>query len=152
MGLLAHSVLSLLQSSGFPLRLGQAGLQDEVLLLRWMMAPGPSQGSSMHIQPGPSRAGAALPSPSLTLIPSSLPSQALPHPLALTHKMGWLQLLGRMFVLIWATCISVKEVSTSLRPSRIPLEASKVGAGLASTPACTASTVGASGKRFLFRS
>lgn len=38
-------------------------------------------------------------------------SQALPHPLALTHKMGWLQLLGRMFVLIWATCISVKEVS-----------------------------------------
>ncbi|XP_036691486.1 transient receptor potential cation channel subfamily V member 3 isoform X4 [Balaenoptera musculus] len=35
--------------------------------------------------------------------------EALPHPLALTYKMGWLQLLGRMFVLIWAMCISVKE-------------------------------------------
>lgn len=87
----------------------------------------------------------------LTLTPSSLPPQDLPHPLALTHKMSWLQLLGRMFVLIWAMCISVKEVSTSLCPSRIPLEASRVGVGLASTPACIASTVRASGKRFLFR-
>ena len=44
---------------------------------------------------------------------------ALPHPLALTHKMGWLQLLGRMFVLIWAMCISVKEgiAIFLLRPS-----------------------------------
>ncbi|XP_059004917.1 transient receptor potential cation channel subfamily V member 3-like [Mustela lutreola] len=42
--------------------------------------------------------------------------EALPHPLALTHKMGWLQLLGRMFVLIWAMCISVKEVSGPLSP------------------------------------
>ncbi|XP_021093816.1 transient receptor potential cation channel subfamily V member 3 isoform X4 [Heterocephalus glaber] len=43
----------------------------------------------------------------------------LPHPLALSHKMGWLQLLGRMFVLIWATCISVKEgiAIFLLRPS-----------------------------------
>ncbi|XP_017508605.1 transient receptor potential cation channel subfamily V member 3 isoform X5 [Manis javanica] len=45
--------------------------------------------------------------------------EALPHPLALTHKMGWLQLLGRMFVLIWAMCISVKEgiAIFLLRPS-----------------------------------
>lgn len=54
-----------------------------------------------------------------------LSPQALPHPLALTHKMGWLQLLGRMFVLIWATCISVKEVSGSLGPSRPPCEAGR---------------------------
>ncbi|GAB5580634.1 transient receptor potential cation channel subfamily V member 3 isoform X2 [Prionailurus iriomotensis] len=47
----------------------------------------------------------------LTLVSYYRPreEEALPHPLALTHKMGWLQLLGRMFVLIWATCISVKE-------------------------------------------
>ena len=39
--------------------------------------------------------------------------------MALTHKMSWLQLLGRMFVLIWATCISVKEgiAIFLLRPS-----------------------------------
>ncbi|XP_053767132.1 transient receptor potential cation channel subfamily V member 3 isoform X3 [Desmodus rotundus] len=45
--------------------------------------------------------------------------EALPHPLALTHNMGWLQLLGRMFVLIWAMCISVKEgiAIFLLRPS-----------------------------------
>ncbi|KAM9045233.1 transient receptor potential cation channel subfamily V member 3 isoform 3-T3 [Megaptera novaeangliae] len=45
--------------------------------------------------------------------------EALPHPLALTYKMGWLQLLGRMFVLIWAMCISVKEgiAIFLLRPS-----------------------------------
>ncbi|MBW03375.1 Transient receptor potential cation channel subfamily V member 3, partial [Eschrichtius robustus] len=45
--------------------------------------------------------------------------EALPHPLALTYKMGWLQLLGRMFVLIWAICISVKEgiAIFLLRPS-----------------------------------
>lgn len=62
-----------------------------------------------------------VPSGLAPLLPSSLPSsthfpsfQALPHPLALTHKMGWLQLLGRMFVLIWAMCISVKEVSGPL--------------------------------------
>ncbi|XP_059237041.1 transient receptor potential cation channel subfamily V member 3 isoform X3 [Mustela nigripes] len=48
----------------------------------------------------------------LTLVSYYRPreEEALPHPLALTHKMGWLQLLGRMFVLIWAMCISVKEV------------------------------------------
>ncbi|XP_051847489.1 transient receptor potential cation channel subfamily V member 3-like [Antechinus flavipes] len=48
-----------------------------------------------------------------------LNKSALPHPLALTHKMGWLQLIGRMFVLIWATCISVKEgiAIFLLRPS-----------------------------------
>ncbi|XP_077924175.1 transient receptor potential cation channel subfamily V member 3 isoform X8 [Halichoerus grypus] len=47
----------------------------------------------------------------LTLVSYYRPreEEALPHPLALTHKMGWLQLLGRMFVLIWALCISVKE-------------------------------------------
>ncbi|KAM5308439.1 transient receptor potential cation channel subfamily V member 3 isoform 2-T2 [Glossophaga mutica] len=46
-------------------------------------------------------------------------AEALPHPLALTHNMGWLQLLGRMFVLIWAMCISVKEgiAIFLLRPS-----------------------------------
>ncbi|XP_027704652.1 transient receptor potential cation channel subfamily V member 3 isoform X3 [Vombatus ursinus] len=46
-------------------------------------------------------------------------NSVLPHPLALTHKMGWLQLIGRMFVLIWATCISVKEgiAIFLLRPS-----------------------------------
>ncbi|XP_033702763.1 transient receptor potential cation channel subfamily V member 3 isoform X6 [Tursiops truncatus] len=37
--------------------------------------------------------------------------EALKHPLA--NKMGWLQLLGRMFVLIWAMCISVKEFCPS---------------------------------------
>lgn len=67
---------------------------------------------------GPSRVGMT---PAF-LIPHPAPihsfpsSQALPHPLALTHKMGWLQLLGRMFVLIWATCISVKEVSGPQSP------------------------------------
>uniref|UniRef100_A0A2K6DKM7 Transient receptor potential cation channel subfamily V member 3 n=1 Tax=Macaca nemestrina TaxID=9545 RepID=A0A2K6DKM7_MACNE len=59
----------------------------------------------------------------LTLVSYYRPreEEALPHPLALTHKMGWLQLLGRMFVLIWATCISVKEAlpSSLLRPPRI---------------------------------
>lgn len=54
--------------------------------------------------------------PHLAPIHSFPSSQALPHPLALTHKMGWLQLLGRMFVLIWAMCISVKEVSGLLSP------------------------------------
>ncbi|XP_031207099.1 transient receptor potential cation channel subfamily V member 3 isoform X5 [Mastomys coucha] len=57
----------------------------------------------------------------LTLVSYYRPreDEALPHPLALTHKMGWLQLLGRMFVLIWATCISVKEgiAIFLLRPS-----------------------------------
>ncbi|XP_011911446.1 PREDICTED: transient receptor potential cation channel subfamily V member 3 isoform X3 [Cercocebus atys] len=57
----------------------------------------------------------------LTLVSYYRPreEEALPHPLALTHKMGWLQLLGRMFVLIWATCISVKEgiAIFLLRPS-----------------------------------
>ncbi|XP_019672885.1 transient receptor potential cation channel subfamily V member 3 isoform X4 [Felis catus] len=57
----------------------------------------------------------------LTLVSYYRPreEEALPHPLALTHKMGWLQLLGRMFVLIWATCISVKEGMAIflLRPS-----------------------------------
>ncbi|ELV11179.1 Transient receptor potential cation channel subfamily V member 1 [Tupaia chinensis] len=56
----------------------------------------------------------------LTLVSYYRPreQEALPHPLALTHKMGWLQLLGRMFVLIWAMCISVKEVGFFLlRPS-----------------------------------
>uniref|UniRef100_A0A8C9KJI5 Transient receptor potential cation channel subfamily V member 3 n=1 Tax=Panthera tigris altaica TaxID=74533 RepID=A0A8C9KJI5_PANTA len=58
----------------------------------------------------------------LTLVSYYRPreEEALPHPLALTHKMGWLQLLGRMFVLIWATCISVKETLRSLlRPSAL---------------------------------
>lgn len=147
-GLLAHSALSLLQSSGFPLRVGQVWLEDEVLQWPLVHLEGPA---CVHIQPGSSRAGAALPSPLFTLAVSSLPSQDLPHPLALTHKMSWLQLLGRMFVLIWATCISVKEVSALLCPSGIPLEASRVGAGLASTLACTASTVGDSRNCFLFR-
>ncbi|XP_047562651.1 transient receptor potential cation channel subfamily V member 3 isoform X4 [Lutra lutra] len=51
----------------------------------------------------------------LTLVSYYRPreEEALPHPLALTHKMGWLQLLGRMFVLIWAMCISVKEFCPS---------------------------------------
>ncbi|XP_032254980.1 transient receptor potential cation channel subfamily V member 3 isoform X2 [Phoca vitulina] len=57
----------------------------------------------------------------LTLVSYYRPreEEALPHPLALTHKMGWLQLLGRMFVLIWALCISVKEgiAIFLLRPS-----------------------------------
>ncbi|XP_071066501.1 transient receptor potential cation channel subfamily V member 3 isoform X4 [Dasypus novemcinctus] len=57
----------------------------------------------------------------LTLVSYYRPreEESLPHPLALTHKMGWLQLLGRMFVLIWATCISVKEgiAIFLLRPS-----------------------------------
>ncbi|EPY72635.1 hypothetical protein CB1_119862002, partial [Camelus ferus] len=57
----------------------------------------------------------------LTLVSYYRPreEEALPHPLALTHKMGWLQLLGRMFVLIWAMCISVKEgiAIFLLRPS-----------------------------------
>nr|XP_019599343.1 PREDICTED: transient receptor potential cation channel subfamily V member 3 [Rhinolophus sinicus] len=57
----------------------------------------------------------------LTLVSYYRPreEEALPHPLALTHNMGWLQLLGRMFVLIWATCISVKEgiAIFLLRPS-----------------------------------
>uniref|UniRef100_G3TAW1 Transient receptor potential cation channel subfamily V member 3 n=1 Tax=Loxodonta africana TaxID=9785 RepID=G3TAW1_LOXAF len=57
----------------------------------------------------------------LTLVSYYRPreEEALPHPLALTHKMGWLQLLGRMFVLIWAMCISVKEgiAIFFLRPS-----------------------------------
>ncbi|XP_043852180.1 transient receptor potential cation channel subfamily V member 3 isoform X1 [Dromiciops gliroides] len=57
----------------------------------------------------------------LTLVSYYRPreEEALPHPLALTHKMGWLQLIGRMFVLIWATCISVKEgiAIFLLRPS-----------------------------------
>ncbi|ELK31982.1 Transient receptor potential cation channel subfamily V member 3 [Myotis davidii] len=58
----------------------------------------------------------------LTLISYYRPreEEALPHPLALTHKMGWLQLLGRMFVLIWAMCISVKEVSEPLDPPDWP--------------------------------
>lgn len=72
----------------------------------------------------------------------SLPPQALPHPLALTHKMGWLQLLGRMFVLIWAMCISVKEVSGLFSPSRLPCEAGRVTAGLASIPPRSAITAG----------
>lgn len=58
-------------------------------------------------------------SPFCTLHSSPSP-QALPHPLALTHKMGWLQLLGRMFVLIWAMCIAVKEVSGPLNPPDWP--------------------------------
>ncbi|XP_029068602.1 transient receptor potential cation channel subfamily V member 3 isoform X2 [Monodon monoceros] len=43
--------------------------------------------------------------------------EALSHPFA--YKMWWLQLLGRMFVLIWAMCISVKEgiAIFLLRPS-----------------------------------
>uniref|UniRef100_A0A2K6MV47 Transient receptor potential cation channel subfamily V member 3 n=1 Tax=Rhinopithecus bieti TaxID=61621 RepID=A0A2K6MV47_RHIBE len=57
----------------------------------------------------------------LTLVSYYRPreEETFPHPLALTHKMGWLQLLGRMFVLIWATCISVKEgiAIFLLRPS-----------------------------------
>ncbi|XP_038615305.1 transient receptor potential cation channel subfamily V member 3 isoform X1 [Tachyglossus aculeatus] len=57
----------------------------------------------------------------LTLVSYYRPreEEALPHPLALTHKMGWLQLLGRMFVMIWATCITVKEgiAIFLLRPS-----------------------------------
>ncbi|XP_004376305.2 transient receptor potential cation channel subfamily V member 3 [Trichechus manatus latirostris] len=56
----------------------------------------------------------------LTLVSYYHPrEEALPHPLSLTHKMGWLQLLGRMFVLIWAMCISVKEgiAIFLLRPS-----------------------------------
>uniref|UniRef100_UPI003B642BD1 Transient receptor potential cation channel subfamily V member 3 n=2 Tax=Homo sapiens TaxID=9606 RepID=UPI003B642BD1 len=57
----------------------------------------------------------------LTLVSYYRPreEEAIPHPLALTHKMGWLQLLGRMFVLIWAMCISVKEgiAIFLLRPS-----------------------------------
>ncbi|PNI37484.1 TRPV3 isoform 11, partial [Pan troglodytes] len=57
----------------------------------------------------------------LTLVSYYRPreEEAVPHPLALTHKMGWLQLLGRMFVLIWAMCISVKEgiAIFLLRPS-----------------------------------
>ncbi|XP_055453337.1 transient receptor potential cation channel subfamily V member 3 isoform X1 [Psammomys obesus] len=57
----------------------------------------------------------------LTLVSYYRPreDEALPHPLALTHKMSWLQLLGRMFVLIWAMCISVKEgiAIFLLRPS-----------------------------------
>lgn len=57
----------------------------------------------------------------LTLVSYYRPreEEALPHPLALTHKMGWLQLLGRMFVLIWAMFISVKEgiAIFLLRPS-----------------------------------
>ncbi|KAB1265027.1 Transient receptor potential cation channel subfamily V member 3 [Camelus dromedarius] len=56
-----------------------------------------------------------------------LPPQALPHPLALTHKMGWLQLLGRMFVLIWAMCISVKEVSGSPGSPRTGTNLASVG-------------------------
>ncbi|XP_019490204.1 PREDICTED: transient receptor potential cation channel subfamily V member 3 [Hipposideros armiger] len=61
----------------------------------------------------------------LTLVSYYRPreKEALPHPLALTHKMGWLQLLGRMFVLIWATCISVKEVSGPLNPSGLACDA-----------------------------
>ncbi|XP_029401980.1 transient receptor potential cation channel subfamily V member 3 [Mus pahari] len=57
----------------------------------------------------------------LTLVSYYRPreDEDLPHPLALTHKMSWLQLLGRMFVLIWAMCISVKEgiAIFLLRPS-----------------------------------
>uniref|UniRef100_A0A8C2VIT4 Transient receptor potential cation channel subfamily V member 3 n=1 Tax=Chinchilla lanigera TaxID=34839 RepID=A0A8C2VIT4_CHILA len=57
----------------------------------------------------------------LTLVSYYRPREQedLPHPLALSLKMGWLQLLGRMFVLIWATCISVKEgiAIFLLRPS-----------------------------------
>ncbi|XP_007125527.1 transient receptor potential cation channel subfamily V member 3 isoform X2 [Physeter macrocephalus] len=57
----------------------------------------------------------------LTFISYYLPreEEALPRPLALTYKMGCLQLLGSMFVLIWATCISVKEgiAIFLLRPS-----------------------------------
>ncbi|XP_022451352.2 transient receptor potential cation channel subfamily V member 3 isoform X2 [Delphinapterus leucas] len=43
--------------------------------------------------------------------------EALSHPFS--YKMWWLQLLGRMFVLIWAMCISVKEgiAIFLLRPS-----------------------------------
>ncbi|XP_074046633.1 transient receptor potential cation channel subfamily V member 3 [Macrotis lagotis] len=54
-----------------------------------------------------------------TGLQSFVNESTLPHPLALTHKMGWLQLIGRMFVLIWATCISVKEgiAIFLLRPS-----------------------------------
>lgn len=147
-GLLAHSALSLLQSSGFLRRVRQAGLEDEVPQWPLVHLKVPA---CMYILPGSFRDGATLPSSLLILTPTSLPFQALPHPLALTHKMSWLQLLGRMFVLIWAMCISVKEVSMFLCPSRKPLESSRVGAGLASTPACTASPVGTSGKHFLFR-
>lgn len=57
----------------------------------------------------------------LTLVSYYRPreNEALPHPLALSRKMSWLQLLGRMFVLIWAMCISVKEgiAIFLLRPS-----------------------------------
>lgn len=67
--------------------------------------------------------GLLTPHPALP-IPFSFP-QALPHPLALTHNMGWLQLLGRMFVLIWATCISVKEVSGPLNPSGLVCDAGR---------------------------
>nr|XP_058902692.1 transient receptor potential cation channel subfamily V member 3 isoform X2 [Kogia breviceps] len=57
----------------------------------------------------------------LTFISYYLPreEETRTNPLAVTYKMGWLQLLGRMFVLIWATCISVKEgiAIFLLRPS-----------------------------------
>lgn len=105
----------------------------------------------MLIQPSSVRDGVALPYLFLILIISFLFPQDLPHPLALTHKMSWLQLLGRMFVLIWATCISVKEVSIFLYPSRLPFEANRVGAGLACTLACIATTVGVSGRHFRSR-
>ena len=108
---------------------------------------GPVQRSGFVLTSGPARGlgtcmcmvppEVALPLPSsLPVLHPSIPlpsSQALPHPLALTYKMGWLQLLGRMFVLIWAMCISVKEVSRSPSPPRLACEAGRVTASSATT-------------------
>lgn len=58
--------------------------------------------------------------------------------------MGWLQLLGRMFVLIWAMFISVKEVSGSLNPPGLACEA---GGG---HKLCLLLLLGDCGTRFLF--
>lgn len=49
--------------------------------------------------------------------------------------MGWLQLLGRMFVLIWAMFISVKEVSGSLSPPGLACEAGGGQQALSATAA-----------------
>lgn len=76
--------------------------------------------------------------PHLAPIHSFPSSQALPHPLALTHKMGWLQLLGRMFVLIWALCISVKEVSGPLGPLDLPAGGRQGGSRPGFDPPCSA--------------
>lgn len=70
-------------------------------------------------------------SPSCTHPFLSLPPQALSHPFG--YKMWWLQLLGRMLVLIWAMCISVKEVSRSPSPPGLPCEAGRVTASSATT-------------------